>query len=76
MRLAARELASADTTRVAVIAALNVADDLFRARTATPMDREGAILSRAAEIERLVDEALGEALALSPALPKAAAGGE
>jgi cell division protein ZapA len=76
MRLAAREIASADVTRVAVIAALNVADDLFRARTATPADKESLLLTRAAEIERLVDAVLQEdGVAIGSPLPKAAAGG-
>jgi cell division protein ZapA len=75
MRLAAREIASADVARVAVIAALNVADDLFRARTATPADKESLLLNRAAEIERLLDAVLEHDGAAGSALPKAAAGG-
>src|SRR5262245_58684533 len=62
MRAASRELATTDTTRVAVIAALNIAEELFRTLT----ESEGADLrmrSRAAEIERLVDAVLDEAKA-------------
>ena len=46
MRLAARELASADPLRVAVIAALNIADELFRARANTT-GADGRVASRA-----------------------------
>jgi len=74
MELAARETGSADTTRVAIIAALNVADDLFRARAATPADRESEILTRTAELERLVDAVLDEAAGIGAPLSKAAGG--
>jgi cell division protein ZapA len=57
MRLAADELASADSLRVAIIAALNLADELFRAR-ADGVGVEGRVLEKAAEIERLVDAVL------------------
>ena len=62
MRAASRELASSDSVRVAVIAALNIADELFRNR----QDSQGAdtrMRARAAEIERLVDAVLDEAKA-------------
>ena len=60
MKRAARELTTADPLRVAVIAALNVADELFRARTAatSTTSSEGQLLARAADIERLVDQVL------------------
>ena len=62
MRLAAEELASADTLRVAIIAALNLADELYRAR-ADGVQGDGRIVERAlekaAEIERIVDAVLG-----------------
>ena len=60
MERVGRELSTADSVRLAVMAALNIADELFRAR----QDTSGAatqILARAAEIERLVDAALDEA---------------
>ena len=60
MRLASSEVPTADSLRIAVIAALNVADDLFRAR-ADGRGVEGQVLSRAAEIERLVDAVLESA---------------
>jgi cell division protein ZapA len=66
MRLAARETTSGDTLKVAVLAALNVADELFRARAA-----EGTIHNhwqhKAEELERLVDEIIG--VAATPVRP-------
>ena len=62
MRLAADELSSADTLRVAIIAALNLADELYRAR-ADGVQGDGRLVERAlektAEIERIVDTVLG-----------------
>lgn len=60
MRLASLEIQSADSLRVAVIAALNVADELFRAR-ADGSGFEGQMLKRTADIERLVDAVLAPA---------------
>jgi cell division protein ZapA len=57
MRLAAEELQTVDAVRVAVIAGLNLADELFRAR-AEGRGAEGQIHARAAELERIVDAAL------------------
>jgi cell division protein ZapA len=56
MRLAADELSSADSLRIAIIAALNLADELYRARADRLAD--GRALEKAAEIERLVDAVL------------------
>ena len=70
MERVGRELASTDGVRLAVLAALNIADELFRAR----MDSSGVaseLLSRAADIERLVDAALAaasDAAAVRPVL--------
>lgn len=54
MALAARETTTGDTLKVAVLAALNIADELFRARAA-----EGALNThwqrKADELERLLD---------------------
>jgi cell division protein ZapA len=62
MRLAADELSSADTLRIAIIAALNLADELYRAR-ADGLNSDGQMVERAlekaAEIERIVDAVLG-----------------
>jgi cell division protein ZapA len=60
MQLAARETQTADSLRIAVIAALNVADELFRLR-AEDIGVGGKVLARTAEIERLVDAALSNA---------------
>jgi cell division protein ZapA len=62
MEQAAREIASADSLRVSVIAALNLADELFRARSAGS-GIESQILARTADIERIVDAVLGGAAA-------------
>ena len=60
MRLASTEIQSVDSLRVAVIAALNVADELFRARAdGNGLDNQFRL--RTAEIERLVDAVLAEA---------------
>ncbi len=70
VRLASREIASADVMRVAVIAALNIADELFRARVDRVTPAEKSFVSRAADLERLVDAALED-----PAPPAIAAAG-
>jgi cell division protein ZapA len=70
MRLASREIASADVVRVSVVAALNIADELFRARADRQSPDERHWASRAADLERLVDAALGE-----PPAPAIAAAG-
>jgi len=57
MRLAADELSSADSLRIAVIAALNLADELYRAR-ADGQGIEGQVHERTAALERLVDAVL------------------
>jgi cell division protein ZapA len=60
MRAAARELASVDPLRVAVVAALNLTDELYRAR-ADSRGIEGRLHARAEAIERLVDAVLDDA---------------
>lgn len=55
MELAGRELATIDTVRIAVIAALNIADDLFRTKQDSA---DGRAQARAMEIERIIDAAL------------------
>jgi cell division protein ZapA len=60
MRLASREVATVDPVRVSVVAALNIADELFRARSARQSPDERDWLARAADLERLVDAALDE----------------
>jgi cell division protein ZapA len=56
MRLAAEELSSADSLRVAVVAALNLADELHRSRAGSGLD--GQLLEKTEAIERLVDAVL------------------
>ncbi len=46
-----------DSLRLAVLAALNIADELFRCREAV-QDRDGLLAERAGEIERLLDRVL------------------
>lgn len=60
MQAAAVELSSPDPLRIAVIAAMNIADELARTRD-TSTGIEGRLLSRAADIERIVDAVLDEA---------------
>ena len=59
MRAAADKSPAADSLKVAVLAALNVADEYFRCRDA---DRSatGDVRKRAMEIEQVVDQALAE----------------
>ncbi|MGH9331766.1 MAG: cell division protein ZapA [Vicinamibacterales bacterium] len=58
MRLAIKETAAGDSLKVAVLAALNIADELFRARQSGEGDREQWV-ARAAALEQLLDEAIG-----------------
>ena len=58
MRLAARESPGGDTLKIAVLAALNIADEYFRAVDEVENDHQ-AINRRAAALERMVDLALG-----------------
>jgi len=62
MQMAARELASADPLRVAIIAALNIVDELHHARASTTA-AAGEWTTRAAAIEQLVDAVLIDARA-------------
>ena len=55
MQLASSEVQSGESMKVAVLAALNIADELFTSRVESG---EARWLSKTAEIERLVDEAL------------------
>jgi cell division protein ZapA len=57
MERVGRELSTPDSVRLAVMAALNIADELFHARQESG-GAATALLARAAEIERLVDAAL------------------
>ena len=57
MALASDASPSSDTLGLAVLTALNLADELFRARHER-VDEAGAIAERALAIERIVDHAL------------------
>ena len=57
MGAAADSAPSGDALRLAVLVALNIADELFRCRDAT-RDKDGRLAERAEELERLVDRAL------------------
>ena len=60
MQAAARELSSADPLRIAVIAALNISDELFRARDESA-GSDARFRARTAEIERILDAVLDDA---------------
>jgi cell division protein ZapA len=68
MRAASRETSSGDTLKVAVLAAINIADECFRAR-ADDRHRRDSLTTRAEELERMLDIALG--LEPSPVLRQA-----
>jgi cell division protein ZapA len=57
MQLAARESPAGDTLKIAVLAALNIADECFRARDEGAAQRAG-LSEKARELERLLDLAL------------------
>jgi cell division protein ZapA len=57
MRAAADSTPSGDSMRLAVIAALNVADELFRCRDANRA-RNGELAERTQELERILDRVL------------------
>ena len=58
MRQAALKCPAGDTLKIAVLAALNVADEYFRACDAD-QDRRASLQDRAIELERMVDLAIG-----------------
>ena len=57
MRAAAEQTPASDSLRLAVLAALNIADELFRCRDLT-RERDGELAERAGELERLLDRVL------------------
>src|SRR5688500_1533777 len=57
MRAASESTPSGDSLRLAVLAALNIADELFRCRDATDQ-RNGQLAERAEELERMLDRVL------------------
>jgi cell division protein ZapA len=58
MRVASQETPTGDTLKIAVLAAINIADECFRVRDEA-RDRQQTISSRAQALERVVDLALG-----------------
>ena len=57
MRTAADATPTGDSLRLAVLTALNIADELFRCRDITRA-RDGELAERAGELERLLDRVL------------------
>src|SRR5512140_3751477 len=57
MRAAADSTPTGDSLRLAVLAALNIADELFRCRDAA-RTTSGELAERAGELERLLDRVL------------------
>jgi cell division protein ZapA len=57
MRAAADSAPTGDSVRLAVLTALNIADELFRCQAVTSA-RDGALAERAGELERLLDRVL------------------
>jgi cell division protein ZapA len=57
MRAAAESAPTGDMLRLAVLAALNVADELFRCR-AVNHARDGELAERAGELEKMLDRIL------------------
>jgi cell division protein ZapA len=57
IRAAAESATTGDSLRLAVLAALNIADELFRLRDISS-ERDGALAERAGELERLLDRIL------------------
>ena len=57
IRAASETTPSGDSVRLAVLAALNIADELFRCQDAQ-QERRGALAERTEALERLLDAAL------------------
>jgi cell division protein ZapA len=59
MQLAATECPAGDTLKVAVLAAVNIADEYFRSCD-TAQDSQTGLAARARELERMLDLVLGD----------------
>jgi cell division protein ZapA len=57
MELALKSSPSSDAVGLAILAALNITDELFRTRT-TLTNSSGSLTARAEALERMVDQAL------------------
>jgi cell division protein ZapA len=66
MSLAASETPAGDTLKIAVLAALNIADECFRAREEGSA-RQSDLTRRAQELEQMLDIALADAEPLARA---------
>ena len=60
MRAAAESTPTSDALRLAVLAALNIADEYFRCQE-VQQAKKGALAERAQQLEQLVDEAIRRA---------------
>jgi len=59
MQLAAKECPAGDTLKVAVLAAINIADEYFRSRDSVH-ERQTGLAERAGQLERMLDLVLAE----------------
>lgn len=59
MRQIADQMASVDTTRIAILAALNIADELYQSQRRQEGERE-EITERLTRLTRTLDDTLGE----------------
>ena len=59
MQLALKECPAGDTLKIAVLAAINIADEYFRSRDAVH-ERQAGFAERAEELERMLDLVLAE----------------
>ena len=57
LKVAVESAPSSDTLGLAILAALNIADEYFRARD-SQLQVDGSVAARAGELERIVDSAL------------------
>ena len=57
MQRATNEVPTGESMKIAVLAALNIADELFRCRELS-RDRDGQLAERAGELERMLDRLL------------------
>jgi cell division protein ZapA len=57
MQAAANQVPIGESTKLAVVAALNIADEFFRSRDEDQSDA-GELVRRASSLERLIDDAL------------------
>ncbi len=60
MRAASESAPTGDPMRLAVLAALNIADELFRVRAGSTA-KDGELVERAGQLERLLDRVLSAA---------------